>query len=99
VQEKLLEAICGVSDDENMKKSMLELLILGEMDGREINIQVPPKGGAEKGGPNIMDLSNPTQMASEVYRFTNSSKGATWSSYLSSHLQNRIPYNDNYCGN
>lgn len=29
VQEKLLEAICGVSDDENMKKSMLELLLAG----------------------------------------------------------------------
>jgi ATP-dependent HslUV protease ATP-binding subunit HslU len=31
VQEKLLEAICGVTDDENTKTSMLELLLAGDM--------------------------------------------------------------------
>jgi hypothetical protein len=29
VQEKILEALCGVSEDEHMKKEMLELLISG----------------------------------------------------------------------
>ena len=29
VQEKLMSAICGVSDDANLRQSMLELLIAG----------------------------------------------------------------------
>ena len=49
-------------------------LYTGEMDAREINIQVPPKQGAEK-GQGVIDLSNPTQMASEVFRFANGGKG------------------------
>lgn len=46
------------------------------MDGREVNIQVPPKG-TDKGGPGagVIDLNNPTQMASDIFRFANSAKG------------------------
>jgi hypothetical protein len=55
------------------------------MDAREINIQVPPKQGADK-GQGVIDLSNPTQMASEVFRFANGGKGAILLSIFFTHL-------------
>jgi hypothetical protein len=55
------------------------------MDAREINIQVPPKQGADK-GQGVIDLSNPTQMASEVFRFANGGKGATLQNMYLTHF-------------
>mmetsp|Transcript_32175 Transcript_32175/g.30674 ORF Transcript_32175/g.30674 Transcript_32175/m.30674 type:complete len:484 (-) Transcript_32175:256-1707(-) len=66
VQEKLLEAICGVTDDENTKTSMLELLLSGDLDSRLVSVEVPPKS-TEKGA---MDSGNPLSMvAAEMSRF------------------------------
>ena len=42
---------------------------LGELDGREVNVQVPPKGDKGGQGQGVIDLNNPTQMASDVFRF------------------------------
>ena len=44
------------------------------MDSREINMTVPMKSGGEK-NPGVVDLSNPTAMASEVFRFTSNGTG------------------------
>lgn len=50
------------------------MINVGEMDSREINMTVPMKSGGEK-NPGIVDLSNPTAMASEVFRFTSTGTG------------------------
>ena len=42
---------------------------VGELDGREVNVQVPPKGDKGGQGQGVIDLNNPTQMASDVFRF------------------------------
>jgi ATP-dependent HslUV protease ATP-binding subunit HslU len=66
VQEKLLEAICGVTDDENTKTSMLELLLAGDLDSRLVSVEVPPKS-TDKGA---VDSGNPLSMvAAEMSRF------------------------------
>jgi hypothetical protein len=46
------------------------------LDSKEINITVPPKGGnAGEKATGVIDLSNTSQMASEVFKFANAVKG------------------------
>lgn len=52
------------------------LLTAGILDSKEINITVPPKGGnAGEKATGVIDLSNTSQMASEVFKFANAVKG------------------------
>ena len=45
----------------------------GDLDGREVNIQVPPKGSDKGGG--VVDLNIPNQLANEVFRYAANAKG------------------------
>ena len=46
---------------------------LGDLDGREVNVQVPPKGSDK--GAGVVDLNMPNQLANEVFRYAASGKG------------------------
>lgn len=51
-------------------------LNVGILDSKEISITVPPKGGnAGEKATGVIDLSNTSQMASEVFKFANAVKG------------------------
>ncbi len=68
VEDKILEALVGSSADEQSRESMRALLLSGDLDDRRIDVEVPVRSSADKGGSIGIDLSNPTMIATEIFR-------------------------------
>ena len=57
-EDKILEALVGVNTDDQTRESMRSLLNQGDLDSRQIDVEMPARTSGEKGAI-AMDLSNP----------------------------------------